>query len=91
MIFKVKFEDNRIDFAQAKSQLDLLQNYDSEFDELQLIEEVEELKDEAIKGETIRNTDYDEDYPENNEPEFFLLSDMVNGDDFQILASTEFD
>jgi hypothetical protein len=87
MIFKLKFDD-RTEFAQAKSQLHLLQSYDQEFEGFQEIEEVEEISDKESKRIMLINTDYDKDHPEDM-PKEFSLFDMSVGDDFEIIGSTE--
>lgn len=89
MIFKLKFED-RTEFAQAKNQLHLLQSYEQEFNGFQDIEEVEEISDEEAKTTMIINTDYEEG-SEDDMPKEFCLLDMVVGEDFQIIASTEWE
>lgn len=87
MIFKLTFDDKR-EFVQAKNQLHLLQSYEKEYGEFQEIREVTEISDEEAKTIMLTNTDYDEDDP-GDMPEKISLEDMVCGDDFCILASTE--
>ncbi len=87
MIFKLKFED-RTDFAQAKSELHLLQSYESEYGDFQEIIEVEEIEPNEAKLIMLKNVDYDESDPLDT-PEFSLY-DQNNGTDFQILGSTEY-
>ena len=88
MIYKLICED-RTEFAQAKNQLHLLQSYDEEYEGLQDITDVIEISDEEAKTIMLSNPDYDEDNPTEDEPREFVLFDMVVGDEFQILASTE--
>lgn len=88
MIYKLKFDDGRVDWITAKSQLHLLQSYDKEFDlPLQEIEELEEISDEEAKTIMLTNTDYDEDDPEDM-PEISLYDSAVD-DEFMIVGSTE--
>lgn len=88
MIFKLKFAD-KTEFAQAKSQLHLLQSYHKELDGFEDIEEVEEISDEAAKTIMLTNTEYDENDPDDM-PEISLY-DLVAGDDFEIVGSSEYD
>lgn len=88
MIFKMEFED-RTEWWQAKNQLDLLQSYEREYEGFQDIKNVTEISDEDAKTIMLQNTEYDE-----NDPESFKeisLFDMVVGDDFCLVGSTDFD
>lgn len=90
MIFKLTFEDGRIDWCTAKNKLHLLKCYDAEFDlSLQEIENLEEISDALAMTTMVKNTDYDENDPEDIET--IPLYDLAVGDDFCIIASTEFD
>lgn len=86
MIYKLTFED-RAEYAQAKSHLDLLQSYDKEFDDFQEIQEVVEISEEEAKGIMLKNNDYNQNDPEDVKE--FSLFDTVVGDDFCIVGSTE--
>jgi hypothetical protein len=86
MIYKLICEDKE-EFAQAKSQLHLLQSYNEEFNGFQDITEVIEISDEEAKTIMLSNPDYDENDPDDLKE--FSLYDTMNGDDFQILGSTE--
>ena len=91
MIYKLTFSDGRIDFCTAKDQLHLLQSYDSEFDlVLQDIEDIQEISEEESKTCMVRNNDFDIDNPDDM-PEQISLYDLAVGDDFAMIASTEFD
>lgn len=91
MIYKLTFEDGRIDWCTAKDELHLLKSYDADFDlPLQEIESIEEISGEEAKKIMVRNTDFDEDYPDDM-PEKLSIWELVVGDDFCIIASTEFD
>lgn len=89
MIFKLTFEDGRIDWCTAKDQLHLLKSYDAEYDlPLQEIETLEEISDALAMTTKVTNTEYDENDPE--DIEFLSLYDLSMGDEFSIIASTEF-
>lgn len=89
MIFKMKWEDGRIDWCTAQNQLHLLKSYDKDYDlELQLLEEIEEISDEEAKTIMLDNSEYEEN---NNEPKQISLYDIAGSDtDFMIIGSTEF-
>ena len=90
MIYKLTFEDGRIDWCTAKDQLHLLKSYDAEFDlPLQEIESLEEISDAMAMTTMVANTEYDETDPE--DVETISVYDLAVGDDFCIIASTEFD
>lgn len=90
MIYKLTFEDGRIDWCTAKSQLHLLKSYDADFDlPLQEIENLEEISEEESKTIMVSNTEYDELDP--TDVETISLYELAVGDDFCIVASTEFD
>uniref|UniRef100_A0A6M3J6C1 Uncharacterized protein n=1 Tax=viral metagenome TaxID=1070528 RepID=A0A6M3J6C1_9ZZZZ len=90
MIYKLTFDDGRIDWCTAKNELHLLKEYDKEYDlSLQEIEDLQEIKDEEAKTIMVTNTEYDETDPE--DVETISVYDLAVGDDFCIIASTEFD
>ena len=92
MIYKLTFDDGRIDFLTAKSQLHLLQQYDKEFDlPLQEIESLDEISDEEAKKIMILNPDYEEEENDPNEPAEVSLFDLAISDEFSMIASTEWD
>lgn len=87
MIYRLKFSDKE-EFATAKNQLHLLQNYEREFGgDWQDIEEVEEISDDEAKVIMLTNTDTStfEEMPE------FSLYDQAIGDQFAIIGSTDWD
>ncbi len=88
MIFKLVFEGDKIEWAQAKSQLHLLQSYLEENGNIHEIKEVVEVSEEEAKNIMLQNMDYDEEQPEDMPKEFSLFS-AVCGDDFVIVGSTE--
>jgi len=91
MIFKLEFSD-KTEFAQAKSQLNLLQEWNKEFDDFDDILEVIEITEEEAKTIMLRNNEYNDELPEDEEnfKEFSLHTASV-GDDFCVIGSTEWD
>jgi|GEM_PF-2137042 len=88
MIYKLTFSDDRIDWCTAKDTLHLLKTYDADFDlDLQELERLEEISEEEAKKILVTNTEYDPDDPEDQET--ICLNDLAVGDDFTIIASTE--
>ena len=91
MIYKLTFDDGRIDWCTAKDQLHLLKSYDKDYDlPLQEIESIEEIEEEQAKTIMVNNTEFDEDNPDDM-PEQLSIWELAVGDDFEIIASTEFD
>ena len=92
MIYKLTFDDGRIDWCTAKDQLHLLKSYDNEFElSLQEVENIEELSEEEAKATMVRNTEFDKDDPDDM-PEELSIYDLAGSmDDFALIASTEFD
>lgn len=88
MIYKIICDD-RTEYAQAKNQLHLLQSYEEEYEGFHDIIEVVEISDEEAKTIMLVNNDYDKDDP--NDTKEISLFDSVNGDDFQLIASTEWE
>lgn len=89
MIYKLTFNDGQIDWCTAKDQLDLVKSYDAEYGlSLQTIETLEEISDEESKSIMVTNTDYDENDTE--DMPMMPLWNLVAGDDFCVIASTEF-
>ncbi|MFZ2432512.1 MAG: hypothetical protein WAW57_15340 [Lutibacter sp.] len=90
MIYKITFDDGRIDWCTAKDQLHLLKSYDADFDlPLQGIESLEEISDALAMTTMVVNTEYDGNDTE--DVETISVYDLAVGDDFCIIASTEFD
>lgn len=90
MIYKLTFEDGRIDWCTAKNELHLLKSYDADFDlPLQEIEDLEEITEEEAKTIMVNNTEFEEDN-EDDMPEKLSIWELAVGDDFEIIASTEF-
>lgn len=89
MIYKLTFDDGRIDWCTAKDQLHLLKSYDKDYDlTLQEIKSIEEISDALAMTTMVANTEYDETDPE--DVETISVYDLATGDDFCIIASTEF-
>jgi len=87
MIYKLKFSD-KTEFAQAKNQLHLLQEYEKEysgFSDFKEMLSVEEISEEKAKTIMLKNIDASTftECPE------ISLFDLVCGDDFVIVGSTE--
>jgi hypothetical protein len=81
MIYKLTFEDGRIDWCTAKDELHLLKSYDADYDlPLQEIETLEEVTDQYAQSIMVTNDDGEQT----------SLYDLVISDDFQIIASNEF-
>jgi uncharacterized protein YqhQ len=91
MIFKLIFSD-KTEYAQAKSQLHLLQEWNNEYDDFEDIQEVIEVSEEEAKTIMLSNNEYNDELPESDEnfKEFSLL-DASCGEDFCIIGSTEWD
>jgi hypothetical protein len=92
MIFKLTFDNGRIDWCTAKDQLHLLKSYDADFDlSLQEIESIDEISEDEAKIIMVRNTEFDEDNPDDMPEELSIWELSTNDVDFKIVASTEFD
>ena len=90
MIYKITFDDGRINWCTAKDQLHLLKSYDKEYDlSLQDVESIEEISDSLAMTTKVANNEYDETDPD--DVEFVTLYDLAANDDFCIIASNEFD
>lgn len=87
MIFKLTLDDVQ-EFVTGKDHLHVLQSYDDEYDGFHDITNMEEISDDQAKKEMVRNLEYDEDNPDDM-PEEISLFDLSCGDDFAIIASTE--
>ena len=91
MIYKLTFEDGRIDWCTARSEFHLLKSYDTEWNlDLRDIKDLQPIKDEQAKTSMVINTEYQEEKPDEM-PEKISLYDLATGDDFEIIASTEYD
>lgn len=91
MIFKLIFDDKQ-EYAQAKSQLHLLQEWNKEFDDFDDILEVVEISEEDAKTIMLSNNEYNSELPEDDDNfKEFSLYDTVVGDDFAVVGSTEWD
>lgn len=87
MFFKITSDDVQ-EYATAKDHLHLLQSYDRELDGFHDITNLEEISEEQAKKELVKNLEYDENDPDEM-PEEISLYDLSSGDDFEIIASTE--
>lgn len=90
MIYKLTFSDGRIDWCTARDPLHLLKSYDDECGlTLQEVESLEEISEEEARQTMVTNTDYDGDDPEDRET--ISIYDLAVGEDFTLIASTEFE
>ncbi len=90
MIYKLTFED-KTEWCTAKDQLHLLKSYEKDYDfELQELESIEEITEDQAQTIMVMNTEFDEDNPDDM-PEKISISDLAVGDDFCIIASSEWD
>lgn len=90
MIYKIKFDDGRIDFCTAQNIVHLIKTYDDLYDfPIQELESIDEISEEEAKTIEVRNRDYDEE--DLDDQELFPLSHYVNGDDFEMIASSIYD
>lgn len=90
MIYKLTFDDGRIDWCTAKDELHLLKSYEKDFDlSLQEIESIDIVSEEEAKSTMVLNTEYSEE-TKDEMPEQLTVFDLAVGDDFAIIASTEF-
>ena len=88
MIFKLTFDDGRVDWCTAKDHLDLFQSYDRDYDfSLQEIESLEVITEEEARATLIRNYDHEVG---GDEPVEVSVWDIAVSDSFEIIASTEF-
>lgn len=91
MIFKLEFAD-KTEFAQAKSQLHLLQEWNKEYDDFDDILEVTEISEEEAKTIMLTNNEYNDELPEDDDNfKEFSLWDASTGYSFCIIGSTEWD
>lgn len=91
MIYKLTFNDGRIEWGIAKNQLHLLKAYDSDYNlSLQELESIDEISEEEAKTIMVLNTEFDKDNP-NDMPEQLSIWELAVGDEFEIIASSEFD
>lgn len=90
MIFKITFEDNKIDWCTAKDILHLLKSYDDNFSlSIQDIQSIDEISEEEAKNTMVNNSEFNEDNP-NDMPEQLSIYELSVGEDFELIASTDF-
>lgn len=90
MIFEIKSKTGVIEYAQAKDVLHLVNSYSEEYSGIEDVNSIVEITEEEAKTSPLRNTEYNEDDLDNDMPSEIMLFDLVCGDDFAIVASTEF-
>lgn len=88
MIFKIKHITGVIEYAQAKNFLHLIESYNDEFDSIDDVSNIQVITEDEAKSIELLNTEYDEDSTDDI-PEKLSLFDLVCGDDFVIVGSTE--
>ena len=89
MIYKITFDDGRIDWCTAKDQLHLLKSYDAGYTySLQEIESIDEISDEEAKTIMVDNTEGEN---QDDMHEQISLYDLSISEDFAIIASTDYD
>lgn len=89
MIFELKFQD-KTEFAQAKSQLHLLQEWNKEYDDFEDILEVRNISKKEAKTIMLKNNEYNDELPLSDENfEEFSLYEASCGEDFCVIGSTE--
>ena len=81
MIFKLVFED-KTEFAQAESLEHLEESYREELDGYDDVQKVTEISDEEAKKIMLKNTDYNETDPDDEEEISTLQSEVhkITGD-----------
>jgi hypothetical protein len=90
MIFKIIFDDNRTDWCTAKNILHLLKSYDDNYSlSIQNIESIDEISEEEAKNIMVKNSEFDEDNP-NEMPEQISIYELSVGEDFALIASSDF-
>jgi hypothetical protein len=88
MIFKVKFSDDRTDWCQAKSEEHVRKSYEEEEGVSDQIVSIQEISEEEAKTIMLTNTDYDETDP--HDAKEISVYDMVCGEDFAVVGSSEY-
>lgn len=90
MIYKITWEDGRVDWCTAKNELHLLQSYDKEFDlYLQEITDLQKVSNTEAKKTKVINWDYVEG--DTDDQPHWILFDLVTSDQFVRIASTEYE
>lgn len=90
MIYKITFDDGRIDWCTAKDPLHLSQSYDAGYYfSLQEIESIDEISDEEAKTIMVDNTEFDGESPDDMHEQISLY-DLAISEDFAIIASTDY-
>lgn len=87
MIYKLLMSGKQ-EYVQAKNEKHLRECYEEDFGDSEDILEIIPISDEEAKTIIIKNTEYDDTDPD-DEPQFTLWACSV-GDEFELLASTEY-
>lgn len=88
MIFEIKHNSGTIEYAQAKNVHHLVNSYEEDYGS-ESITSIKHITDDEAKEAPLRNTEYDEENPTDDMPSEIMLFDLVCGDDFCIVGSTE--
>ena len=90
MIYKMEFSCGITEYCTAKGEFHLLKEYSNEYElDLDDVEGVTLISDEEAKSIMVKNTEYDEDNPDDM-PEELCLFDLATGDDFAIISTSEY-
>lgn len=89
MIYRLTFDNGRVDYCTAKDLDHLLNNFNEEvgFPSDSTSFQHEEVTNEEAESILVHNTEYDENDP--NDREFIPLSELAVGGEFCIIASSE--
>lgn len=91
MIYKIEFNNGEADYCTAKDITDFLKSYDLKYGlNIQDVDLISEISDEESQKILIKNIDYNPD-GKNDEPENFVLSSLAFSDEFQVIASTQYE
>lgn len=90
MLFKIELSET-IEYAQAKSHLDLLQSYHLELECFMDISKVEEVTNDEARNIILLNTEFDESIEESQDnPKEISLFDLYLTNEFLVLATTNY-
>lgn len=88
MIFRITFDSGIVEYITAKNHIDLLKQYDREYEfSIQEVENLEEISYETAKSIMLKNTEHTEG---SDEPKEISVYDLAVGEDFAIIGSTEY-
>lgn len=89
MIYRLTFDNGRVDYCTAKDLTHLLNGFSEEvgFPSDSVSFQHEEVTKEEAESILVYNTEYDENDP--NDQEYVPLSELAIGEEFCIIASSE--